>query len=596
MCGFVGEFGYSIDAPSLAGFDLPLSRDWMIPRGPDGHGLWHHPSLPLGLAHRRLAIIDRSDDGLQPMASADASIRIVFNGEIYNYRDLRAELQGTGAEFRTQTDTEVLLHLYQRYGADMCSRLRGMFAFALWDERQRRLLLARDPYGIKPLYIHDDGHTVRFASQVKALLAGGLRPAVEPAGLVGFWLWGHVPEPWTMYEGITALPPGHCLQIDTHGRRTEHSFADLAEWLAPGHDEGGLPDLRQAITDSIRHHLIADVPVGVFLSSGIDSCTLAALAAESVDAVRTVTLGFEEYAGTPNDEVPLAEAVAARIGARHQTVRIAKRDFMDSIGQFLDSMDQPSIDGLNTWLVSRAAAQAGLKVAFSGTGGDELFGGYPSFRDIPKVVSLARPFAAMPGAGRALRAASAPLLSAFTSPKYASLAEYGGTYGGAYLLRRAVRLPWELERDGSIDPDLLRAGLRRLDTLPTLERVHSSVQDPRLKVSLLESTFYLRNQLLRDTDWAGMAHSLEIRVPFLDPQVTRAVGRLARNGDAPSKQDLAACARPQLPAEVTQRPKTGFTVPVRRWQSDDAGQDRSHSQGRGLRGWQSTVASAFGLL
>ena len=411
MCGIAAILAPAVDASVLGRIGGAMAA-----RGPDGAGQWLSPCGSAGLAHRRLSIIDLSAAAAQPMAASDRRLHIVFNGEIYNYRELRAELQAAGAAFRSTSDTEVLLELYRRFGRDMLPRLRGMFAFALWDVERRSLLLARDPFGIKPLYLSDDGKVLQVASQVKALLAGGAidtRP--DPAGHAGFFLWGHVPEPHTLYRGIRALPAGGWLWATADGGRTEGRFFDLPGELSAARAGAGV-GLREALVDSVRAHLIADVPVGVFLSGGLDSTTLAALASEAA-TVKTVTLGFDEFAGSARDEVPLAQAVARQVGSDHLTRRIRAADFAAARDGILAAMDQPSIDGVNTWLVARAARECGLKVALSGVGGDELFGGYDTFRRVPRL-------AAWPPLGAAGRG-GAPCSGAVDRPGH--LGQGGGT-------------------------------------------------------------------------------------------------------------------------------------------------------------------------
>ena len=609
MCGIAGILTYTPYAPSVETDELTRIRDRMAARGPDGAGLWVAEDRRLGLGHRRLAILDPHPRGDQPMWSEDGRFGIVYNGEIYNFRELASALARTGCRFRTGTDTEVLLELYRRDGTAMCGSLRGMYAFGIWDRHEETLFLARDPFGIKPLYVHDDGHTLRFASQVKALLAGGgivTRP--EPAGLAGFWVWGHVPEPWTCYQGIQSLAPGSWLRLERNGRRQTGRFHDLFNLMCGQDALAGAAkavppwstdaDLRATLLDSVRYHLIADVPVGVFLSAGIDSATIAALAAETGARLRTLTLGFAEYRGTPADETVLAGQVARHYGTEHQTLWVETDDFTEVLDRVLEDMDQPSVDGINTWLVARAATRTGLKVALSGLGGDELFGGYPSFRHVPRMHTLARPLAPFPAIGRAVRRLSVPALRRFTSVKYGGLFEYGGTWEGAYLLRRAERMPWELAalpRSLPLaDPDLLREGVERLRAAWIEDRALAPLGTDRRKVSYLELIRYMRDRLLRDADWAGMAHSLEIRVPFVDPRVLLAAMRSATQAQATpvpalGKQHLAACAQPPLPPHLLYRPKSGFSVPVR---------DRllragdSAAAQRGLRGWQERVARA----
>ena len=304
MCGLAGIFVYRTGARPVNEGELLRMREAMVTRGPDGAGLWISKDRQVGLAHRRLAIIDTTAAGAQPMSTSDGALCIVYNGEIYNYRKLRKELQAKGYRFATQSDTEVLLHLYREYGHGMVHHLRGMYAFALWDAGKRGLFISRDPFGIKPLYYSNDGATVRVASQVKALLASGaVDTSPEPAGHVGFYLWGYVPDPYTLYKGIRALPAGTTLWVDAGGQDVPRPFFNIRESLILAEERARAvtasdmrDQLREALLDTVQHHLIADVPVGLFLSSGIDSTTLAALARESgAEGLQTVTLAFDEY-------------------------------------------------------------------------------------------------------------------------------------------------------------------------------------------------------------------------------------------------------------------------------------------------------------
>ena len=589
MCGIAAIFDYD---GSLRTKPEELGRmlGQMQNRGPDGQGQRVGLSGLVSLGHRRLAIIDLSPAGAQPMSSDDGTVIVTFNGEIYNYRELRADLEAKGCRFRSHSDTEVLLHLYQLEGEAMTAKLRGMYAFAIWDDRKQALFLARDPFGIKPLYYANDGHTFRAASQIKALLAsGGVSRTPEPAGHVGFFLWGHVPEPYTLCKQIRSLPAGCSMWVDRHGLHPPTRFRAIPQLLFEAQEAVGREDLtpqavheqlRGALVDSVAHHLIADVTVGVFLSSGLDSTTLAALAAERAGRLHTVTLGFEEYRGTRDDEVPLSEQVARHLNTEHKTVWVRREDFASHSERLLSSMDSPSIDGVNTYFVSYAARQAGLKVALSGLGGDELFGSYDSTKDVPRLVRTFRPFQHCPPLGMAFRAVAAPVLKHFTSPKYAGLLEYGGTYGGAYLLRRGMFMPWELP--GLLDPDLVRAGWRELETFARLGATVSGLEGDRQRVCALESCWYMRNQLLRDTDWASMAHSVEVRVPLLDLPLWRAITPLLIANASISKTCMGRTPACPLPAEVLHRKKTGFSVPVRNWLAYnrvDAHLDR------GYRGW-----------
>jgi asparagine synthase (glutamine-hydrolysing) len=587
MCGVAVVYAYSSSAAPADREELRAVRDHMAARGPDGAGEWFSQDGRVGLAHRRLSIIDLSERGAQPMASADGHLVISFNGEIYNYRELRQELQARGRIFTTESDTEVLLQLYEAHGTAMLGKLRGMFAFALWDGRKRAMLLARDPFGIKPLYYADDGKTLRAASQVKALLRAPVDTRPEPAGHAGFFLWGSVPGPWTLYRGIRSLPPGHCMWIGEQGAQAPQPYCLITDILAQaaaqpaaGSEGEALEHLAAALRRSVKAHLVSDVPVGLFLSAGLDSAMLGSLAAGTGARLRTLTVGFAEYAGTANDEVPQAEELARHFGALHTTVNVQRSDFEAERDRLLAAMDQPSIDGVNAWFVARAAASQGIKVALSGLGGDELFGSYPSFRDVPMLARLAGLPSRVPGLGIAARRLSEPLIRRMTSPKYAGLLEYGGTLGGAYLLRRGLHMPWELPR--LMDPDMARAGWLALQTTVRLDESAAPIAGKardRLSVSALEMSWYMRHQLLADADWAGMAHSVEIRVPLVDIPLLKAAAPWIAGHPTVSKPQVARAAAPDLPAHLLGRPKSGFQVPVREWLGAPS------SSTRGLRGW-----------
>lgn len=592
MCGIAGVFAYGSSAPPVDREELLRVREAMHARGPDGSGLWISTDQRTGLAHRRLAIIDVGSTGAQPMATVDGRLHVTFNGEIYNYRALKAELETKGYCFQSNSDTEVLLYLYADRGADMVHALRGMYAFAIWDERAKSLFLARDPFGIKPIYYADNGHALRFASQVKALLRGGrVDTTPEPAGAVGFMVWGSVPEPYTLYKGIRSLPAGSFMRVAHEGTVTTTRFFDVGDELRSAENatsftvQNSTHVLKDALADSVRHHLVADVPVGVFLSAGLDSTTLAGLASEQEHTtLKGVTLGFREFQGTSQDEVPLAASVASQLGIDHEAHWITRDDFEASREHLLEAMDQPSIDGVNTYFVSRAATRAGMKVALSGVGGDELLGGYPSYRQVPALVQYLRPTASIPLAGRLLRHVLSPLVRFVTSPKYAGIVEYGGSYGGAYLLRRSLFMPWEL---GSVlDRQTISEGLQSLGILERLETAIAGLREARSRVAALELNWYMRNQLLRDADWAGMAHSLEIRVPMVDVQLFRALAPSIVSRHYPSKQDLLGVLAQRLPDSVASRPKTGFVTPIRSWISTSTG---SASDERGLRNWAKCV-------
>jgi asparagine synthase (glutamine-hydrolysing) len=570
MCGLVAIHAWHPAASAVDREELRRMAARMAARGPDGQGEWVAADGRVALAHRRLAVIDPGPRAAQPMAAADGSAVLAYNGEIYNFRELRAELERDGAIFRTRSDSEVLLALFARAGEAMLARLRGMYAFALWDARRAALLLARDPLGIKPLYYADDGWTLRAASQVKALRAGGrVSGDIEPAGLAGFAMFGAVPEPFTLLREVRALPAGHALWVDERGPGAPRRHFSIARAWAEGRVDGDPAAAAvEAVRDSVRAHRVSDVPVGVFLSAGVDSGALLGVMVDQAAAPPTaVTVAFDEYADGADDEAPMATRVAAHYRAPHVVRRVGEAEFRADLPRILDAMDQPSIDGFNTWFAAKAAREAGLKAVLSGVGGDELCGGYASFRDLPRWVRWLRPASGLPLVGRAARLALAPLLAAtgIGSPKAAGLLELGGSWAGAWLLRRGLFMPWELTR--VLPREVAVAGLRRLRWR---ERIAASLEpDPGsdfARVATLEMSHYLRDTLLRDADWASMAHGVELRTPLVDAALLQAAGpAFAALGPGRGKVVLAQAPRRPLPPITVSRPKTGFQTPVAAW-------------------------------
>ncbi len=573
MCGINGIFAYSADAPPVDPDELLRSRECMRSRGPDAADVWLSDDRRVGLGHRRLAIIDLSEGGAQPMRRGRRVI--VFNGEIYNYQELRARLEAKGRTFTSHSDTEVLLELYDEMGEAMLAELRGMFAIVLWDGAKQRLFLARDPYGIKPLYYANSGGTLRVASQVKALIGGGrVDRQFDPAAAAGFFLRGTVPEPFTMYRAVRALPAGSFCYADAGGVHEPKQYFSIAATLRdavesarPVSQEERQAIVHDAVLESVRYHMVADVPVGAFLSAGIDSTAVVALARESgASDLQTMTLRFEEYRGRDNDEAPLAAVVASQYGVRHTIRDLALADFRNELPRIFAAMDQPTVDGLNSYFISKAAAEMGLKVALSGTGGDELFGGYTSFRDIPRWMPVTSVLSRVPGLGEGVYRLNNALAkrSRHISPKMGEILRHGSSYAGAYLVKRGRFLMSELPE--VLGADVAREGIERLDLLAILERaVTPDPGTPYARVAALESSLYLRNQLLRDMDWASMAHSLEVRVPLVDAHLLRKVAPVLVTRKDRGKQILANAARPPLPGSVRARRKTGFTLPIREW-------------------------------
>ncbi|MBI5302895.1 MAG: asparagine synthase (glutamine-hydrolyzing) [Chloroflexi bacterium] len=565
MCGINGILRLRESAPAISRTELIRTRDYMYLRGPDDTGEWVLESGEIGFGHLRLAIIDLSPAGAQPMSWENGRYWITFNGEIYNYAELRAELIRDGAPLKTHSDTEVILALYARQGTAMFPRLRGMYAFAIWDTHTHRLLLARDPYGIKPLYYSSDGDYLRFASQVKALeVSGAISREPDPAGVAGFLLWGSVPEPFTIRHAVRAVPAGHYVLVECGKIGAPCAHYD---WRAPVANR--YANVQEALQDTVQAHLVADVPVAIFLSAGLDSTLLTALACRTLPTPpQTFSLGFTSFLGKPWDELPLAAEVAKTLGTHHIEQRVSPTDLPDLWSHTLAAMDQPSVDGFNVFVISQFAQSAGLKVVLSGLGGDELFGSYSSFHDVPrwtKWSSIARRIPGLHAVWSQLAQIARP-----TQPKLAGLLRYGGDIAGAYYLRRGVFLPEELP--ALIGSDMAHAGLATYDPIA---RMLALTNGPGTQtdgcsawehVHQLESGQYMRNQLLRDADWASMAHSLELRVPLVDVRLRE---YLCQTGFEPARhQGKAALVQqvaPELPTQLFTRRKSGFMFPVMEW-------------------------------
>lgn len=590
MCGFVAAFT-SAPVPTAA---LHAALAHMRDRGPDGEGIWNEDGAWLG--HRRLAILDLDPRAAQPMHSDCGRYVIAFNGEIYNYRELRAQLQAQGVAFRTTSDTEVILALFAAEGEAMLPKLHGMFGFAIWDRQARRAFIARDPYGIKPLYLATVQGGVILASQVQALRVSGLLDdAPDARGRAGFWLLGSVPEPRTGYRDIVALPAGHHAWIEGGRAGAPQCWHDIGQhWRQAPRDE--LPDeevfgrVREALCESVARHLVADVPVGVFLSGGIDSGALAGLMVEAGTCDLTgVTIAYDEFAGRHEDEAPIAAAIAAHYGIAHHVRRVGREEFLADLPRIFEAMDQPSIDGINTWYASKAVAELGLKVVVSGVGGDELFQGYESFDQLPKLQARWNFVSRIPGLLPTARLAGRLQARRSGNPRWNNAADWARSLEGAWWLRRSLHAPQELLE--LMGPAHARAGLEGFVAEDWVRGMTGPLPEvPRLALGQIESMIYLRNQLLRDSDWASMAHGVELRTPLVDAyllqQLQPLLGNFAR---FPHKRLLAEAPQKPLPEAIITRRKTGFGIPVARWLAE-----AGIGGGRGSRGWAAQVARRQG--
>jgi asparagine synthase (glutamine-hydrolysing) len=547
----------------------------MVHRGPDEEGSLVAERAAVGA--RRLSIIDLPG-GSQPMWNEDSTVAVVFNGEIYNFRSLRRELESRGHRFRTSSDTEVIVHAYEAWGVESVERLEGMFAFAVVElggrsGGARRVFVARDRLGIKPLYYSLTAGKFYFASEVRALTASGSVPLrISAEAIRSYLLFGSVSEPLTMVEGVLSLPPGHYLLVDAEDPRVSPAsywdFEPRGSQFAANPKSAPATGVRALLENAVAAHLVADVPVGVFLSSGIDSTVIAALASRARGGIHTFTVAFEE---AEFNEAEIAERTAKRLGTSHCEISVSGEEMVSRLDEAIAAFDQPSADGVNTYFVSWAARQAGLKVALSGLGSDELFGGYPSFRATHRVALMEKMAPLFPRRFRANIAArieEAKWSRATPDARRKILAAWRdpGILPHPYFFTRAL-----------FTPEAIASSLRGCDAalcstlwsgwLKSAVKQSQSM-DSFTAVSWLELRSYLASTLLRDTDVMSMSHSLEVRVPFLDSSLVAYVLSLpeaAKGNTRTPKSLLIESVGELLPAEVIAQRKRTFTFPWKVW-------------------------------
>lgn len=536
-------------------------------RGPDSEGLRDLDFAVLGM--RRLRIIDLTPDGDQPMTNEDGSVWAVMNGEIYNFVDLRNELSASGHVFRSKTDTEVLLHLWEEVGPRLVDHLRGMYALAVADVRQRRVFLARDRLGIKPLYYTENGDRLAFASELKALVAADLAPReIDFDALDDYLTFGCVPAPRTMLRGVRALPPAHAIDI-ADGRMNVYRYWDLpAEGSVQSVPSEVVPRVRELLEDSIRRQCQSDVPLGAFLSGGIDSSAVVGLMSQVTGRTpRTFNVSF---VGAPTrfNEATHARLVAERFGTDHTEVVLDGATVRDELEKIVWYLDQPSADGINSYFVSRAASDGGLVVALSGLGGDELFGGYGTYRLVPRLAPLARAWGVVPAAvreaaGRGLHgvAAARP-----TGGRWHKVERLPDVDSALSLYAVARTLLWPPERASLWREEARARANGRHDPAALLGQYVEPHESLLRMVTRLEMRNYMAHRLLRDTDAMSMAHSLEVRVPLIDDELVSFVTGVGHRpkGREP-KPLLVAALGNLLPAAIVERPKHGFEFPMDHW-------------------------------
>ncbi|MFN5065120.1 MAG: asparagine synthase (glutamine-hydrolyzing) [Aphanizomenon sp.] len=610
MCGIAGIIRLNTNNGRLEA-KIEKMQTALKHRGPDDAGIYISTDKQAALAHTRLSILDLSAAGHQPMSTTDNRYHITFNGEIYNFQELRENLISQGEKFHSQTDTEVILKLYQRIGSDCVQHLRGMFAFAIWDDLEKTCFLARDPLGIKPLYYYQLGTTLVFASELRAVLASGL-PAINMSleGLYGYLTTGSVPEPYTLIADIYCLSAGNWLYWQ-NGNITKKQYWQInftPEKISPPEAR---EIVRKALLDSIQHHFISDVPVGIFLSGGIDSTTILGLATQTQKSqLSTYSITFAE---SEFNEGELAQKIANHFGAKHTEYQVTSSFAKTILPDFLAAIDQPSIDGFNTFCVSKVAHDHGMKVVLSGLGGDEIFGGYQSFQKVPQMVEWSKKLNILPflrtGLGIGLESwGNSPRIKRFgdfltQTPSFASAY---GTFRGIFSHQEACMIINQLSISTPILPPLVppyqgkkpessslplvppyqgkkpessslplvppyQMGKPESSSLPLARGGLGWGSTPEDEVSFLELSCYMRNQLLRDSDVMSMNWGLELRVPFVDKNLLEAVAPIPSNIRLAQGKKLLTQAITEIPDWVINRPKKGFSFPFESWMNSEFG-------------------------
>lgn len=518
--------------------------------GPDDEGVFSDNEKGLVFGHRRLSLIDLTSGGHQPMADVDKKAWITFNGEIYNYRELKKELIGLSAQFHSNSDTEVIIQAYLYWGTAAFEKIQGMFAFALFDTAKNVTYLVRDSSGIKPLYYYIQNKQLSFASEIKALKQAGVATEGDENWRIRFLAYGHIPEPYTTLKNVFSLPKGHFLRWDNHD-----STFTISTYTQPDNTnlvysaQQAQEYIHQALKAAVNRQLVADAPLGVFLSGGIDSSIITLLANQQHQNLKTVSIFFDEGA---YDESRYQNAVAAQIQGERFARLVKQQDFNTYLPQIINAMDMPTTDGINSWFISKYAHEDGLKAVLSGIGADELFGGYPSFKRIKNL--------------KYLRTLPNQLLGAtrhFKADKYKKLSylQYDH-YLADYLLLRGIFVPDDIAK-------ILDADVKQVDEVLFGDCSYPTIKsyDEQLAADF-ETNLYMQNQLLRDTDVMSMSHGLEVRVPFLDEEFKKMVQSIApqiRFENKPPKKLLIDSFKDLLPEAVWNRPKMGFSFPLQQW-------------------------------
>lgn len=562
MCGISGIFNPTLKKINQIEIINKILKVQKL-RGPDNSAMWNSNCGKVTLGHNRLSIIDLSDSANQPFVSTDKRIVITFNGEIYNFQEIRERLLKKKIKFKSNSDTEVIIEAYKYWGLDFVNYFRGMYSFVIWDILKDELVLARDPFGIKPLYYTYQNNIFYFASQIKSILSiQNLRFNKSSAGICSYFMFGNVIDPFTLYKEIKSLEKGTLLVINKEGIKKKINFYSIKNKILNSEksDISGESDqanyLKEIIDDTVRCHSISDVPITYLLSSGIDSNVLVASAFSQKNIINSVTLDFG-FTGEKN-ETQIAVKTCKKNNIKHSIKKVSNFDKIESLNNFFKCMDSPTNDGLNNYLISQKIKNL-TKVVISGVGADELLFGYSSFERIPKLISFAKfiPYLKIFDNNKLYNFLNKVKIKA----KIAALFNHQKNLTDAYYLQRSVFL--EKEIDNFKDYFSVEKGLEELNLRERLLKDIEGIEDPKLSIMLLEILYYLCPKLLRDSDWTTMSNSIEMRTPFVDIIFFEKILSLYKKNPNLNKKYMLKCYQNLLPRELNERKKTGFEIPYK---------------------------------
>ena len=580
MCGICGIYNFSsqnIDSIKIIKKINNLQKN----RGPDGNNLWQSDCKKISLGHTRLSIIDLSNKADQPLMSRDRNFVITFNGEIYNYKEIRKLLFKKNIRLNSKSDTEIILESYKLWGIKFLNYLRGMFSFAIYDRQKKQVILARDPFGIKPLYFTKKNNVFYFASQIKSLLSiNGLSFEKSEKGITSYYLWGNVQEPLTLYKDIQSVKRGNIKIINENGIEENYEYTNIKETILNSKadyfksENEAIEKLKELILDTVKYHQVSDVPITLPLSAGIDSNVLLA-AMNKDDKKKNLALTIDFDNNKKLNESVIAEKSASINNMEHSIKKINENEVLELINEYYKKMDSPTNDGLNTFLLSYYAKEKKSKIIISGIGADEFFFGYPSFKRI-RVLNSFFNFFPIKFNGEKFLNFSLPIFKKLKlNTKFSGIFKYGSTIEKAFFLQRSLFLPKEIKE--FLTPETFNNGLDELNILDQLKEDVKNFDDTNLATMYLENKYYLSSKILRDADWTSMANSIECRTPFIDWFFFKDLLPILKSNIKITKKSLVNCFKEKLPEVLYTRKKTGFNIPYKKYYENISNKKVSYS-------------------